>query len=172
MGIRTTNSNISVSLLFSIETIKNNSCRFNWINFCATYAGTIITCNMKGMPIRNCYYVLAQQLSGEIIRAPNTAKKFNELLFVFFIVKEGLPVCGFIVFSPVAISFSLQPLRFRSNVWCLKQYWSTTWIASRQKRSERTSEKSYLSGRNLEKSPYYKTSILGAYSWPWLAVCW
>jgi hypothetical protein len=34
---------------------------------------------MKGMPIRNCYYVLAQQLRGEIIRAPNTTKKFNEL---------------------------------------------------------------------------------------------
>jgi hypothetical protein len=42
-----------------------------------------ITCNMKGMPIRNGYYVLAQQLRGEIIRAPNTTKKFNELLFVF-----------------------------------------------------------------------------------------
>jgi hypothetical protein len=69
IGIRNTNSNISVSLLFSIETIKNNSCRFNWINFCATYAGTIITCNMKGMPIRNGYYILAQQLRGEIIRA-------------------------------------------------------------------------------------------------------
>jgi hypothetical protein len=47
---------------------------------------------MKGMPIRNGYYVLAQQLRGEIIRAPNTTKKFNELLFVFFIGKEGLPV--------------------------------------------------------------------------------
>jgi hypothetical protein len=71
---------------------------------------------MKGMSIRNGYYVLAQQLSGEIIRAPNTTKKINELLFVFFIGKEGLPVCGFFVFSSVAISFSLQPLRFRSNV--------------------------------------------------------
>jgi hypothetical protein len=40
---------------------------------------------MKGMLIRNGYYVLAQQLRGEIIRAPNTRKKFNELLFVFFI---------------------------------------------------------------------------------------
>jgi hypothetical protein len=42
----------------------------------------------------NGYYVLAQQLKGEIniIRAPNTTKKFNELLFVFFIGKEGLPV--------------------------------------------------------------------------------
>jgi hypothetical protein len=47
---------------------------------------------MKGMPIRNCYYVLAQQLRGEIIRAPNTTKKFNELPFVFFIDKKGLPV--------------------------------------------------------------------------------
>jgi hypothetical protein len=47
---------------------------------------------MKGVPIRNGYYVLAQQLSGEIIRAPNTTKKFNELIFVFFIDKEGLPV--------------------------------------------------------------------------------
>jgi hypothetical protein len=27
-----------------------------------------------------------------IIRAPNTTKKFNELLVVFFIGKEGLPV--------------------------------------------------------------------------------
>jgi hypothetical protein len=35
------------------------------------------------MPIRNGYYVLAQQFSGEIIRVPNTTKKFNELLFVF-----------------------------------------------------------------------------------------
>jgi hypothetical protein len=43
---------------------------------------------MKGMPIRNGYYILAQQLRGEIIRAPNTTKKFNELLFVFFIGKE------------------------------------------------------------------------------------
>jgi hypothetical protein len=43
---------------------------------------------MKDMPIRNGYYVLAQQLRGEIIRAPNTTKKFNELLFVFFIGKE------------------------------------------------------------------------------------
>jgi hypothetical protein len=32
------------------------------------------------------------QLRGEIIRAPNTTKKFNELHFVFFIGKEGLPV--------------------------------------------------------------------------------
>jgi hypothetical protein len=40
---------------------------------------------MKGMPIRNGYYVLAQQFSDEIIRVPNTTKKFNELLFVFFI---------------------------------------------------------------------------------------
>jgi hypothetical protein len=32
---------------------------------------------MKGMPIRNGYYVLAQQLRGEIILAPNTTKKFN-----------------------------------------------------------------------------------------------
>ena len=47
---------------------------------------------MKGMPIRNGYYVLAQQLRVEIIRAPNTTKKFNELLFVFFIGKECLPV--------------------------------------------------------------------------------
>jgi hypothetical protein len=47
---------------------------------------------MKGMHIRNGYYVLAQQLRGEIIHAPNTTKKFNELLFVFFIGKEGLPV--------------------------------------------------------------------------------
>jgi hypothetical protein len=45
---------------------------------------------MKGMPIRNGYYILAQQLRGEIIRAPNTTKKFNELLFVFFIGKVGL----------------------------------------------------------------------------------
>ena len=44
---------------------------------------------MIGMSIRNGYYVLAQQLRGEIIRAPNTTKK---LLFVFFIGKEGLPV--------------------------------------------------------------------------------
>jgi hypothetical protein len=44
---------------------------------------------MKGMPIRNGYYVLTQQLRGEIIRAPNTTEKFNELLFVFFIGKEG-----------------------------------------------------------------------------------
>jgi hypothetical protein len=35
---------------------------------------------MIGMSIRNGYYVLAQQLSGEIIRAPNTTKKLNELL--------------------------------------------------------------------------------------------
>ena len=61
------------------------------------------------------YYVLAQQLRGEIIRAPNTTKKFNELLFVFFIGKECLPVWWFFVFSPITISFSLQPLRFRSN---------------------------------------------------------
>jgi hypothetical protein len=40
---------------------------------------------MKGMPIRNGHYVLAQQLRGEIMRAPNTTKKFNELLFAFFI---------------------------------------------------------------------------------------
>jgi hypothetical protein len=47
---------------------------------------------MKGMPIRNGYYVLAQKLRGEIIRATNTTKKFNELPFGFFIGKEGLPV--------------------------------------------------------------------------------
>jgi hypothetical protein len=35
---------------------------------------------MKGMPIRNCYYVLAQQLRGDIVRAPNTTKKFNDFL--------------------------------------------------------------------------------------------
>jgi hypothetical protein len=50
---------------------------------------------MKGMPIRNGYYVLAQKLRGEIIRATNTTKKFNELLFGFFIGKEGLPVWRF-----------------------------------------------------------------------------
>jgi hypothetical protein len=44
---------------------------------------------MKGMHIRNGYYVLAKQLRGKIICAPNTTKKFNELLFVFFIGKEG-----------------------------------------------------------------------------------
>jgi hypothetical protein len=56
---------------------------------------------MKGMPIRNCYYVLAQQLRGDIIRAPNTTKKFNELLFVFFIAKEGLPVwCRYCIATP------------------------------------------------------------------------
>jgi hypothetical protein len=36
--------------------------------------------------------ILEFELRGEIIRAPNTTKKFNELLFVFFIGKEGLPV--------------------------------------------------------------------------------
>jgi hypothetical protein len=32
---------------------------------------------MKGMPIKNGYYILAQQLKGEIniIRAPNTTDK-------------------------------------------------------------------------------------------------
>jgi hypothetical protein len=61
---------------------------------------------MKGMPIRNGYYVLAQQLSGEIIRAPNTTKKFNELLFVFFIGKRKVfQSGGFFVFSVVTISF-------------------------------------------------------------------
>jgi hypothetical protein len=55
---------------------------------------------MKGMPIRNGYYVLAQKLRGEIIRATNTTKKFNELLFGFFIGKEGLPVwCLFRIFT-------------------------------------------------------------------------
>jgi hypothetical protein len=32
---------------------------------------------MKGMPIRNGYYVLTKQLRGKNIRAPNTTKKFN-----------------------------------------------------------------------------------------------
>jgi hypothetical protein len=36
-----------------------------------------------------CFYGKQQ---GEIIRAPNTTKKFNQLLFVFSIGKEGLPV--------------------------------------------------------------------------------
>jgi hypothetical protein len=43
----------------------------------------------------HCHKILleaSQQLRGEIIRAPNTTKKFSELLFVFFIGKEGLPV--------------------------------------------------------------------------------
>jgi hypothetical protein len=35
---------------------------------------------------------LPDSLGANIIRAPNTTKKFNELLFVFFIGKEGLPV--------------------------------------------------------------------------------
>jgi hypothetical protein len=32
---------------------------------------------MKGLPIRNGYYVVAQQLKDEIIRAPNTTKKLE-----------------------------------------------------------------------------------------------
>ena len=35
---------------------------------------------------------MPDSLGANIIRAPNTTKKFNELLFVFFIGKEGLPV--------------------------------------------------------------------------------
>ena len=66
------------------------------------------------MPIRNGYYVLAQQLRGEIIRAPNTTKKFNELRFVSSLVMKVFQSGGFFVFSPVTISFSLQPLRFCS----------------------------------------------------------
>jgi hypothetical protein len=34
---------------------------------------------MKGMPIRNGYYVLAQQLRGEIIRSPNMTKKLRQI---------------------------------------------------------------------------------------------
>jgi hypothetical protein len=43
---------------------------------------------MKGMHIRNGYYVLAKQLRGKIICAPNTTKKLNERQFSLILELE------------------------------------------------------------------------------------
>jgi hypothetical protein len=90
---------------------------------------------MKGMPIRNGYYILAQQLRGEIIRAPNTTKKFNELLFVFFIGKSD-------------IIFSTYMYMYLENS-----------IKSMERKRRGCSEKLIVTGENTKKPPDWKTSL-------------
>ena len=72
---------------------------------------------MKGMLIRNGYYVLAQQLRGEIIRAPNTRKKFNELLFVFFIDASKNIDLGVLPPCRNCLSEHLKRFNYHAGIW-------------------------------------------------------
>ena len=72
---------------------------------------------MKGMPIRNGHYVLAQQLRGEIMRAPNTTKKFNELLFAFFIDASKNIDLGILPPCRNCLSEYLERFNYHVGIW-------------------------------------------------------